>query len=53
VLRAEVYERWKALLYDDRDFDPRRAYPLLDEVMKEEWDDPKMADYDRYEERKP
>ncbi len=40
------------LLYDDRDFDPAMGYALADEVMKEDWDDPKMAEYDRYEEHK-
>jgi hypothetical protein len=52
LLRAEVYERMKSLLYDDSDFEPDRGYPLADEVMKEDWDDPKMAEYDRYEEHK-
>ena len=28
------------------------GYALTDEVMKEDWDDPKMAEYDRYEEHK-
>jgi hypothetical protein len=52
LLRAEVYERLKALLYDDSDYDPARGYALADEVMKADWDDPKMAEYDRYEEHK-
>ena len=37
-------------LYDDCKYDPAIGYPLTDEVMKEDWDDPKMAQYDRYEE---
>ena len=52
LLRAEVYDRLKALLYDDGDVDVAAGYPLADEVMKEDWDDPKMAEYDRYEEFK-
>ncbi len=52
LLRAEVYERLKALLYDDGDFEPSLGYRLADEVMKEGWDDPKMAEYDHYEEHK-
>jgi hypothetical protein len=53
LLPAEAYERLKSLLYDDRDFDPSMGYALADEVMKEDWDDPTMAEYDRYEEHKP
>jgi len=52
LLPADVYDRLKSLLYDDRDFDPAMGYALADEVMKEDWDDPKMAEYDRYEEHK-
>jgi hypothetical protein len=52
LLRAEVYDRLKALIYDDGDVDVAAGYPLADEVMKEDWDDPKMAEYDRYEEFK-
>jgi hypothetical protein len=49
VVRADVFDRIKKLLPD---FDPREAYPALDEVMKEDWDDPKMAEYDDYESHK-
>ena len=49
VLRADVFEQIKKLLPD---FDPRDAYPALDEVMSEDWNDPKMAEYDDYESRK-
>ncbi len=49
VLRVDVYEQIKRLLPD---FDPREAYPAIDQVMKEDWDDPKMAEYDNYESRK-
>jgi len=40
----------EVLLYDDRDCDPGIGYSLADEVMKEDWEDPMMAEYDRYEE---
>lgn len=49
VVRADVFDRLQKLLPD---FDPREAYPALDEVMREDWDDPKMAEYDDYESRK-
>jgi len=52
LLPAEVYDRLKALLYDDGNVDVAAGYPLADEVMKDDWDDPKMAEYDRYEEFK-
>jgi hypothetical protein len=29
-----------------------QAYPAIDEAWKEDWDDPKMAEYDNYEEHK-
>lgn len=46
VVRADVFNRITRLLPD---IDPREAYPALDEAMKEDWDDPKMAEYDHYE----
>lgn len=49
VVRADVFDRIKKLLPD---FDPREAYPALDEVMKEDWNDAKMAEYDNYESHK-
>ncbi|HEV7226205.1 MAG TPA: hypothetical protein VGN42_26090 [Pirellulales bacterium] len=49
VVRADVFDRIKKLLPD---FDPRETYPALDEVMKEDWSDPKMAEYDDYEANK-
>lgn len=52
LLRAPVYERMKNLLYEDADADPSRAYPLIDEAFRAGWDDPRMAEYDRYEEHK-
>jgi hypothetical protein len=52
LVRADIYDRLKSLLYVDTDFDPTMGYPLADEVMKEDWNDPKMAEYDHYEEHK-
>ena len=49
VVRADVFERIKKLLPD---FDPREAYPALDEVMSEDWNEPRMSEYDDYESRK-
>jgi hypothetical protein len=49
VVRADIFDRLKKLLPD---FDPREAYPALDEVMREDWSDPRMAEYDDYESHK-
>lgn len=46
VVSADVFQRFRTLLSD---LDPREAYPATDEVMKEDWNDPKMAEYDDYE----
>lgn len=49
ILKAEVYERLRAV-FDDADFDAREAYPLVWNVMKEDWEDPAMDVYDAPEE---
>lgn len=46
VVRADVFNRFRTLLPD---LDPRDAYPAVDEVMKDDWSDRKMAEYDDYE----
>lgn len=51
LVREEVYERLKGLLGDD--FHPSEAYPAIDRAFAANWDDPKMDDYDRYEELRP
>jgi hypothetical protein len=51
VLRADMYQRLRALL--EKDFAPSEAYPAVDRAFAEGWNDPKMDDYDRYEELKP
>jgi hypothetical protein len=48
LLSAEAFERLRRLSDDD----PSPAYALADEAFAEGWDDPKMADYDRYDEVK-
>lgn len=50
LLRAEVYDRLKGLLAEDPQ--PADAYPAIDRAFAEGWADPKMDDYDRYEELK-
>jgi len=49
LLRTEVYERLKRLLYDDSEFLIQDAYPLLDEMAaKAGWDDPAMDIYNDF-----
>ena len=48
LLRLAVYDRLKVLL--EQDYQPRDAYAAIDRAFAEGWDDPKMDDYDRYEE---
>ena len=50
LVRADVYEQLKGLLGED--FQPSVAYPAVDRAFSEGWNDPKMDDYDRYEEEK-
>jgi hypothetical protein len=50
VLRADVYDRLKALLYDDGDWTPDEQLRLLAESGKQAgWDDPAMDVYDNYD----
>lgn len=44
LLPAEVYDRLAGELR------PADAYPAVDRAFAAGWDDPKMDDYDRYEE---
>jgi hypothetical protein len=50
LLRAELFERLRGVLGDD--LQPRDAYPAIDRAFAEGWNDPKMDDYDRYDELK-
>jgi hypothetical protein len=34
---------------DSDDLDPAEAYAAINQVFAVEWDDPKMSDYDNYE----
>ncbi|HEV3257537.1 MAG TPA: hypothetical protein VG013_11695 [Gemmataceae bacterium] len=46
LVRADLYQRLRDLLYDDAEFPIREAYPLMDEVAaKAGWDDPAMDIY--------
>jgi hypothetical protein len=46
LIRAELFDRLKTLLYADGEFSASEAYPLLDEVLaKGGWDDPEMDIY--------
>jgi hypothetical protein len=42
LLAAEQFEKLKVLFEPD-DIDPSEMYPLIDEVMKQDWDDPAMC----------
>lgn len=50
LLRAEAYERLGQLLGDE--FSLPEFYPAIDKAFSEGWNDPKMDDYDRYEDLK-
>ena len=51
LVRAEVYERIKELLYDDGDWTPEEQLRLLaDSGKRAGWDDPEMDVYDQYDE---
>lgn len=52
LLPERVYERLRTLLDEDSESSPTDAYPLVDETFREGWDDPKMAEYDHYEEQR-
>lgn len=50
VVRADVYEQVKAVLPG---LDPAEAYAAADEAFRDGWADPKMAEYDEYDSRRP
>jgi hypothetical protein len=53
ILPAKVYDRLKALLYDDSDWTPEEQLRLLAESGKRAgWDDPEMDVYDNYDENR-
>jgi len=46
IVRAKLYDRIKALLYEDGDVSISEAYPLMDEMASNAgWDDPAMDIY--------
>ena len=51
LVSADVFAQLQSLLGSDSD--PRHAYPAIDRAFAPGWNDPKMADYDRYEEHRP
>lgn len=55
VIPAETFQKVRALFYDDSQFDPSEAYPLLDETFggAEGWDAPGMEAYDNYDAHRP
>jgi hypothetical protein len=54
LIGAEVYEQVKALFADADDRQAvRDLYPLIDRSFADGWDDPKMDDYDHYEQHRP
>jgi len=48
LVAAEVFDRVKDLLADD----PRDTYPAVERAFAEGWSDPKMDDYDHYDDLK-
>ena len=52
VLRADVYDRLKHLLYDDADWtDEELRRMLANSADANGWNEPEMAAYDNYDER--
>jgi hypothetical protein len=54
LIRADQYEKLKALFGEDEDFDPRELYSLIEQsFLKAGWDDPEMDAYNEYEAHHP
>jgi len=55
LIRAEQYEKVKAVFeHEDRDFDPREAYPFVEHVMREDdANDPTLSSYQSFTKQKP
>lgn len=49
LLRADQFDKVKALIGNEAEFDPRETYPAVDQVFREDWDDPAMDAYDNYD----
>ena len=53
LISAEQFEQVRAL-FTEEPFDPRELYPLVAKTAAEAgWTDPRMDDYDRYDEFRP
>ncbi|HEX7447080.1 MAG TPA: hypothetical protein VF306_06020 [Pirellulales bacterium] len=52
LLRAEVYERFKALFEDDPVTEPERLFQLRQFGQRAGWDDPEMDIYDGLDPRR-
>ncbi len=53
IVKADIYERLKQLLYDDKDLTPDEQLRLLaDSGRRAGWDDPAMDVYDSYDENR-
>ena len=50
LIRADVFDRIRALLEPDEGLNPQEMSALIWETMKGDWDDPRMDDYDHYPE---
>jgi len=53
VLRVDQLEALRPAGTTEPDLTPAEAYSAIDRAFAEGWDDPKMAEYDRYEEHRP
>jgi hypothetical protein len=54
LIRADQYEKVKALFGEDEDFDPRELYPLVEQTfLRAGWDDPEMDVYNEYDAHRP
>jgi hypothetical protein len=50
LMRAEEFSRLQTAFGD---LDPRDAYPAIDQAFASGWDDPKMSEYDNFEDGLP
>jgi hypothetical protein len=54
LMRAEQFEKVKALFGDAEGEDVRALYPLIEQSFgRAGWDDPEMDDYNDYDARRP
>jgi hypothetical protein len=54
VLKKEIYDRVRRLIYDDSDWsDAEMRLQLARSAQENGWDEPGMDAYDRYDEERP